>query len=62
MSFDLIIASILSVIAIIILSLIPFGSLLAAFVLLRKKIEADPSEPIYLRTIWGAGYLFSTED
>jgi DNA-binding response OmpR family regulator len=28
---------------------------------LRKKIEADPSEPIYLRTIWGAGYLFSTE-
>ena len=29
---------------------------------LRKKIEADPSNPIYLRTIWGAGYLFSTED
>lgn len=29
---------------------------------LRKKIEANPSEPIYLRTIWGAGYLFSTED
>ncbi|MBE9559349.1 MAG: winged helix-turn-helix domain-containing protein, partial [Proteobacteria bacterium] len=29
---------------------------------LRKKIEADPSKPIYLRTIWGAGYLFSTED
>ena len=28
---------------------------------LRKKIEADPSEPVYLRTIWGAGYLFSTE-
>jgi len=28
---------------------------------LRKKIEDDPSEPIYLRTIWGAGYLFSTE-
>ena len=28
---------------------------------LRKKIEADPTEPIYLRTIWGAGYLFSTE-
>ena len=28
---------------------------------LRKKIEANPSEPIYLRTIWGAGYLFSTE-
>ena len=29
---------------------------------LRKKIEANPSEPVYLRTIWGAGYLFSTED
>ena len=29
---------------------------------LRKKIEANPSDPIYLRTIWGAGYLFSTED
>ena len=29
---------------------------------LRKKIETNPTEPIYLRTIWGAGYLFSTED
>jgi len=29
---------------------------------LRKKIEDNPSEPIYLRTIWGAGYLFSTEE
>lgn len=29
---------------------------------LRKKIEEDPSEPVYLRTIWGAGYMFSTED
>ena len=29
---------------------------------LRKKIEDNPSEPVYLRTIWGAGYLFSTED
>lgn len=28
---------------------------------LRKKIEEDPSEPVYLRTIWGAGYMFSTE-
>lgn len=26
---------------------------------LRKKIEVDPSEPVYLRTIWGAGYLFT---
>jgi two-component system phosphate regulon response regulator OmpR len=29
---------------------------------LRKKIEPDPSEPVYLRTIWGAGYMFSQED
>jgi two-component system phosphate regulon response regulator OmpR len=29
---------------------------------LRKKIEADPAEPIYLRTIRGAGYIFSHED
>lgn len=28
---------------------------------LRRKIEDKPSEPIYLRTIWGAGYLFSVE-
>jgi len=28
---------------------------------LRKKIEVDPSNSIYLRTIWGAGYLFSPE-
>ncbi len=29
---------------------------------LRKKIEPDPSNPIYLKTVWGAGYLFSAED
>lgn len=29
---------------------------------LRKKIEKEPSEPVYLRTVWGAGYMFSTED
>lgn len=28
---------------------------------LRRKIEPDPSEPTYLRTIWGSGYLFTTE-
>jgi len=27
---------------------------------LRRKIEADPAAPVYLRTAWGAGYLFST--
>ena len=26
---------------------------------LRKKIEQDPSTPVYLRTVWGAGYLFA---
>ena len=29
---------------------------------LRKKIETDPTEPEYLRTIWGAGYLFTVEE
>lgn len=28
---------------------------------LRRKIEPDPSTPIYLRTIWGKGYLFSPD-
>lgn len=26
---------------------------------LRRKIEANPTEPVYLRTVWGAGYLFA---
>jgi DNA-binding response OmpR family regulator len=26
---------------------------------LRNKIEADPANPIYLRTVWGVGYRFS---
>lgn len=25
---------------------------------LRKKLEANPAEPLYIRTIWGEGYLF----
>ena len=25
---------------------------------LRSKIEADPSAPVYIRTIWGKGYMF----
>lgn len=28
---------------------------------LRQKIEDDPSEPEYIRTIWGEGYLFSAD-
>jgi two-component system, OmpR family, phosphate regulon response regulator OmpR len=26
---------------------------------LRRKIEVDPAHPVYLRTVWGQGYLFS---
>jgi len=29
---------------------------------LRKKIEIDPSDPVFLRTIWGAGYLFTINE
>jgi DNA-binding response OmpR family regulator len=28
---------------------------------LRRKIETDPSNPVYLRTVWGAGYMFSQD-
>lgn len=28
---------------------------------LRKKIEPDPSNPIYLKTVWGSGYIFSMD-
>ncbi|MCW8964267.1 MAG: response regulator [Gammaproteobacteria bacterium] len=28
---------------------------------LRQKIEEDPSNPVYLRTIWGSGYIFTIE-
>lgn len=27
---------------------------------LRKKIEPDPANPTYLKTVWGAGYLLSS--
>lgn len=26
---------------------------------LRRKIEPDPSDPIYIQTVWGAGYRFA---
>ena len=25
---------------------------------LRAKIEADPANPLYIKTIWGKGYMF----
>jgi two-component system, OmpR family, phosphate regulon response regulator OmpR len=28
---------------------------------LRSKIEPDPSSPIYIRTVWGKGYMFCPE-
>jgi len=28
---------------------------------LRHKIEADPSHPRYIRTVWGTGYQFNPE-
>ena len=26
---------------------------------LRRKIEEDPANPVYIRTVWGQGYLFA---
>jgi len=26
---------------------------------LRRKIEEDPANPIFIRTVWGAGYMFT---
>jgi two-component system OmpR family response regulator len=28
---------------------------------LRKKIEADPKEPVLIKTVWGGGYMLTTE-
>lgn len=28
---------------------------------IRKKIEPDPSKPIYILTVWGIGYKFNDE-
>jgi two-component system phosphate regulon response regulator OmpR len=28
---------------------------------LRRKIEQDPGSPVYIRTIWGQGYLFAPQ-
>lgn len=29
---------------------------------IRKKIEDDPSEPVYIKTIWGYGYRWSIDE
>ena len=29
---------------------------------LRSKIEPDPSEPLFIRTVWGKGYMFCPGD
>src|SRR5699024_9563811 len=29
---------------------------------LRNKIEADPSDPLYLKTVWGVGYRFVEQE
>ena len=26
----------------------------------REKIEADPSQPIHIKTVWGVGYRFES--
>ncbi|NQX49306.1 response regulator transcription factor [Paenibacillus tritici] len=28
---------------------------------LREKLEADPSNPVYIRTVWGVGYKFTLD-
>ena len=28
---------------------------------LRRKLEVDPANPVFIRTVWGEGYLFSPE-
>lgn len=41
---------------------IPASSNLTSFIRkLRKKVEPDPDNPIYIITVWGVGYKFSEE-
>jgi two-component system OmpR family response regulator len=28
---------------------------------LRKKLEADPKNPAFIKTVWGGGYVFSAD-
>ena len=42
---------------------IPASSNLTSFIRkLRKKVEPDPDNPIYIITVWGVGYKFSEEE
>ena len=29
---------------------------------LRQKLDDDPKKPIFIKTVWGAGYVFIGED
>lgn len=41
---------------------IPASSNLTSFIRkLRKKVEPDPDNPIYIITVWGVGYKFNEE-
>ncbi|MGP4075359.1 response regulator transcription factor [Halobacillus sp. K22] len=39
-----------------------FNTLMVYMRKLREKIESDPSNPIFLRTVWGVGYKFDGGD
>jgi two-component system OmpR family response regulator len=28
---------------------------------LRKKVEADPKEPVLIKTVWGGGYMMTAD-
>ena len=30
-------------------------------VIIREKIEDNPSKPIYIQTVWGVGYKFNNK-
>ena len=38
------------------------GTIMVHIRKLRMKIEADPQNPVYIKTVWGKGYRFGWED